>query len=63
MNNVLSYVREHGTLLSGGQSKIILDIENAEITKDQANGLVQVVSKCVDIVTNPHFVSPTTKRS
>ncbi|CAF4868865.1 unnamed protein product, partial [Rotaria socialis] len=62
VNNVLSYAREHGTLLSGAQLKTILDIENVEITKDRANGLVQVISKSVDIVTNPHFVPPTTKK-
>ncbi|CAM4770426.1 unnamed protein product [Rotaria magnacalcarata] len=62
VNNVLSYAREHGTLLSGAQLKTILDIENVEITKDRANGLVQVISKSVDIATNPHFVPPTTKK-
>ncbi|CAM4948109.1 unnamed protein product [Rotaria socialis] len=62
VNNVLSYAREHGTLLSGAQLKTILDIENVEITKDRANGLVQVISKSVDIVTNPYFVPTTTKK-
>ncbi|CAF5093516.1 unnamed protein product, partial [Rotaria magnacalcarata] len=62
VNNVLSYAREHGTLLSRAQLKTILDIENVEITKDRANGLVQVISKSVDIATNPHFVPPTTKK-
>ncbi|CAF1271413.1 unnamed protein product [Rotaria sordida] len=62
VNNVLSYANEHGTLLSETQLKTILDIENVEITKDRANGLVQVISKCVDIVTNSHFVPPTTKK-
>ncbi|CAF1454196.1 unnamed protein product [Adineta steineri] len=62
VNNILSYGREHGTLLSGVQLKTLMDIENVEITKDRANVLVKLVSSCVDVVPNPHFVSPTAKR-
>ncbi|CAF1528095.1 unnamed protein product [Adineta ricciae] len=63
VNSILSYGRDHGTLLSGVQLKTIMDIQNVEITKERANDLVQLVSSCIDIVPNPHFVSPTSKRS
>lgn len=62
VNNVLSYAHEHGALLSGVQLKTLLDIQNVEITKDRVNALVKHISSCVDVVTNPHFVSPTAKR-
>ncbi|CAF2746873.1 unnamed protein product [Rotaria sp. Silwood2] len=60
--NVLSYARDHGVLMSGVQLKTLLDIQNVEITKERANGIVQLISTCVDVVTNPHYVAPTSKR-
>ena len=62
VNNILSYAREHGALLSGVQLRTLLDIQNVENTKDRANALVKLIASCVDVVTNPHFVSPTAKR-
>ncbi|CAF3894104.1 unnamed protein product, partial [Rotaria sp. Silwood1] len=62
INSILSYGRDHGTLLTGVQLKTLLDIENIEITKDRANGIVKLVSDVVDVVPNPHFIPPTAKR-
>lgn len=62
VNDVLSYAREHGALLTGVQLKTLLDIQNVEITKDRANALVQLISTSVTIVTNPHYIPPTAQR-
>lgn len=62
VNNVLSYGREHGVLLSGVQLKTLLDIENVEITKERANNIVELVAGAVEIVSNPHFVPPTAQK-
>lgn len=62
VNNVLSYGREHGVLLSGVQLKTLLDIENVEITKERANNIVHLVANVVEIVSNPHFVPPTAQK-
>ena len=61
-NNVLSYGREHGVLMSGIQLKTLLDIENVEITKDRACAIVQLISNNIEIVSNPHFVAPTAQK-
>ncbi|CAM4766374.1 unnamed protein product [Rotaria magnacalcarata] len=62
VNNVLSYSREHGVLLSGMQLKTLLDIQNVEITKDRANAIVQFIASNVEVVSNSHFVAPTAKK-
>jgi len=62
VNNVLSYGREHGVLLSGVQLKTLLDIQNVEITKDRANALVELITNNVEIVSNPHFIAPTAQK-
>ncbi|CAF4353321.1 unnamed protein product [Rotaria sp. Silwood2] len=63
VNNVLSYGREHGVLLTGVQLKVLLDIQNVEITKDRANAIVQLIASNVEVVSNPHFVAPTAQKS
>ncbi|CAF4089947.1 unnamed protein product [Rotaria sordida] len=60
--NVLSYARDHGVLMTGVQLKILLDIQSVEITKERANNIVQLISTCVVVVTNPHYVASTAKR-
>ncbi len=62
VNNVLSYSREHGVLLSGVQLKTLLDIQNVEITKDRANAIVELIASNVEVVSNPHFVAPTAQK-
>lgn len=59
VHSVLSYGREHGVLLSGVQLKSLMDIQNVEMTKDRAIALVELISRSVDIVDNPHFLAPT----
>ncbi|CAF1539774.1 unnamed protein product [Adineta ricciae] len=61
VSSVLSYGRDHGVLLSGVQLKALFDIQNVEITKSRANDIVQLISTCVDVIINPHFVTPTAK--
>ncbi|CAF4192092.1 unnamed protein product [Rotaria sp. Silwood2] len=60
--SVLSYAREHGTLLSGVQLKALFDVQNVEMTKDRASAVVQMIADSVDIVCNPHFISPIQQR-
>ncbi|CAF2759386.1 unnamed protein product [Rotaria sp. Silwood2] len=60
--SVLSYAREHGTLLSGVQLKALFDVQNVEMTKDRACAVVQMIADSVDIVCNPHFISPIQQR-
>jgi hypothetical protein len=62
VNNVLSYCREHGVLLSGTQLKTLLDIQNVEIAMDRANAIVQLIASNAEVVSNPHFVAPTTQK-
>jgi predicted TIM-barrel enzyme len=62
VNDVLSYGRDHGVLLTGVQLKTLFDIQNIEITKERANGLVQLIASSVEIVNNPHFVPPMAQR-
>ncbi|CAF1024177.1 unnamed protein product [Rotaria sordida] len=38
------------------------DIQSVEITKERANNIVQLISTCVVVVTNPHYVASTAKR-
>ncbi|CAF1199397.1 unnamed protein product [Rotaria sordida] len=63
VNNVLSYGREHGVLMSGVQLKTLLDIQNVEITKNRACAIVELISNYVEVVSNPHFVPPTAQKS
>ncbi|CAF1556765.1 unnamed protein product, partial [Adineta ricciae] len=63
VNNVLSYGREHGVLMTGVQLKTLLDVQNVEITKDRACALVELISNNVVVVNNPHFVAPTAQNS
>ncbi|CAF1049098.1 unnamed protein product [Adineta steineri] len=62
VQSALSYARDHGTLMSGVQLKTLMDILNTEITKDRANALLEVISKNIEIVPNPYFISPISKR-
>jgi hypothetical protein len=62
VNNVLSYGREHGVLMSGIQLKTLLDIQNIEITKNRASAIVEIISNNVEVVSNPHLVSPTAQK-
>jgi hypothetical protein len=62
VQSTLSYARDHGTLMTGVQLKTLLDIQNVEITKDRASTLLEVISKNIEIVPNPYFVSPISKR-
>jgi hypothetical protein len=63
VNNVLSYGREHGVLLSDAQLKSHMDIQNVEITKDRTTAIVEIISRNVEIVSNPHFIAPTAEKS
>ena len=62
MLSVLSYARDHGVLLSGVQLKSLMDIENVEMTKDRAIALVELISRSVEIVNNPHFMPPVAQK-
>ncbi|CAF4124704.1 unnamed protein product, partial [Adineta steineri] len=62
VQSALGYARNHGTLMSGVQLKTLMDVLNTEITKDRANTLLEVISKNIEIVPNPYFISPISKR-
>ncbi|CAF1496900.1 unnamed protein product [Adineta steineri] len=62
VQSALGYARDHGTLMSGVQLKTLMDVLNTEITKDRANTLLEVISKNIEIVPNPYFISPISKR-
>ncbi|CAF1043554.1 unnamed protein product [Rotaria magnacalcarata] len=62
VNNVLSYGREHGVLMSGVQLKTLFDIQNVEITKNRACAIVDLISNNVEVVSNPHFLAPTAQK-
>lgn len=62
VNNILSYGREHGVLMSGVQLKTLFDIQNVEITKNRACAIVDLISNNIEVVSNPHFVAPTAQK-